>query len=221
MIFLSLAAVVAGVAAWVDDFAATYLLGWTSAGFSIIALAYFGERPQLFGKRASGTLAPWAVVSCLPVFLLNYGLYYLQRIVRSEEAANAEVAPDWFGGRMPTPAELPAGTTTIVDLTAELIAHPEVRAHAGYRSFPMLDDGFPASAELERIVSALVDRPGPMLIHCAAGHGRSATLAAALGLVRGHFDDPNHAEQQMRLARPRIKLRSLQRERLRQWFEGR
>jgi protein-tyrosine phosphatase len=200
--------------------AAMGLLAWFSLGFSLLAAAYLLERPQLFGKRPNGTLAPWAVVVALPVVVLNYGLWTFKSLLR-EEPANHEVAPRIFVGRLPLPGDLPEGITAIVDVTSELIAHPQVRIHPGYRVYPMLDDGFVEAGELERIIAELVDLPGAILIHCAAGHGRSATLAAALGIARGHFADPEHAETAMRRVRPKIKLRRQQRERLAAWFGAR
>jgi protein-tyrosine phosphatase len=200
--------------------AAMGLLAWFSLGFGLIALAYLLERPQLFGKRPNGTLAPWAVIIALPVVVLNYGLWTLKKLLKGEPA-NHEVAPGIFVGRLPWPGDLPNGITVIVDVTSELIAHPQVRVHPGYRVYPMLDDGFVEPHVLERIVTELVDVPGAILIHCAAGHGRSATLAAALGIARGHFADPQHAEATMREVRPGVHLRRQQRERLNAWFAAR
>ncbi|MFO7565290.1 MAG: hypothetical protein R6X02_21790 [Enhygromyxa sp.] len=216
LIFTTIALSFLAAAARVEG-AAMGLLLWFALGFGLIAAAYLLERPQLFGKRPNGTLAPWAVVIALPVVLLNYALWTCKTLLRGEPA-NHEVAPGIFVGRLPLPGDLPPGITTIVDLTSELIAHPRVRIHPGYRVYPMLDDGFVDPGELERIVAELVDLPGAMLIHCAAGHGRSATLAAALGIARGHFSDPAQAEAAMRRIRPRIRLRRQQRERLGAWF---
>lgn len=200
--------------------AAMGLLLWFSLGFSLLAAAYLLERPQLFGKRQNGTLAPWAVVIALPVVVLNYGLWTFKSLLR-EEPASHEIAPRIFVGRLPLPGDLPAGITVIVDVTSELIAHPQIRIHPGYRVYPMLDDGFVEPHELEWIVAELIELPGPMLIHCAAGHGRSATLAAAIAIARGHFVDPEQAVAEMQRVRPKIRLRRQQRERLHAWFAAR
>lgn len=200
--------------------AALGLLSWLAFGFALIAASYLLERPQLLGKRPDGRIAAWAVVLALPVLLLNYGLWTFKTLLR-EEPASHEVAPGIFVGRLPLPGDLPPGVAVIVDLTSELIAHPQIRIHPGYRVYPMLDDGFVEPVELERILAELAELPGAMLIHCAAGHGRSATLAAALGIVRGHFADPEQAEAAMREARPKIHLRRRQREQLDAWYAAR
>jgi hypothetical protein len=217
-IFLALALGFAGLAVAVSG-VPRFVLGWTSEGFLLICVAYFAERPGVFGKRPDGSVAWWALVLGLPVLLLEYLLLFSQRF--KAEAPHDEVAPEIFVGAFPSLETLPPGTETIVDLTSEFAARREVRRHPGYRCYPMLDDGFPAPGEIERIVSELVDREGPMLIHCAAGHGRSAALAGAIGLARGHFRDPRHAEASMRHRRPKIRFKSLQRERLEAWHASR
>jgi hypothetical protein len=219
LIFLTVALSVLALAMRLDGVARGLLI-WTSLGFGLIAAAYLLERPELFGKRQTGTLAPWAVVLAFPVVLLNYAFWAIKTLAL-DEAANSEVAPGIFVGRLPLPGDLPPGIMTIVDVTSELIAHPQVRVSPGYRVYPMLDDGFAEPEEIERIIAELLELPGPMLIYCAAGHGRSATLAAALGIARGHFRDPEHAEAMMRKARPRIRFKRQQRERLHAWHQQR
>ena len=52
---------------------------------------------------------------------------------------------------------------------------------------------------------------GPIYVHCAAGHGRSATLAAAVLVERGSAPDMLAAERMMKGARPTVRLSSEQR----------
>jgi hypothetical protein len=219
LVFLSVALTVLAIALLLDG-AARGLLIWTSLGLGLIAAAYLLERPELFGKHHTGRLAPWAVIVALPVVLLNYAFWVVKTRVQNE-AASHEIAPGIFVGRLPLPGELPPGTMTIVDVTSELIAHPQIRIHPGYRVYPMLDDGFVEPEVLEQIVAELLELPGPVLIHCAAGHGRSAALAAALGIARGHFDDPDDAEAKIRDVRPRVRFTRQQRERLHAWHRSR
>lgn len=219
LIFLSFG-LASGLAAANLPGPARWLLAWASLGFVLVSVAYFTETPQLMGKRQDGTLSPVTVCLCFPVLLLNYGLFHLMRTLR-DEAIVDEVLPGLHVGGLPSPGDLPEEIETIVDLTFEFIAHPEVRRHPGYRSYPMLDDGFPGPARVEQIVRELADRPGPMLVHCAGGHGRSATLAAALLIARGQFESVEAAERAMQKARPLIRLRALQRERLAAWLASR
>lgn len=47
---------------------------------------------------------------------------------------------------------------------------------------------------------------GGVYIHCASGHGRSATVAAAVLMVRGLAADAKAAENLMKRVRPGIRL---------------
>ena len=215
LIFLGLGL---GVAAWGLQLggAAFGLFAWTALGFGMIALAYFTETPALMGKRANGTIAPWALAWGMPVMLINHLVHWVIR--PRDEAPCDEVAPGIHVGGLPKLETLPEGVDLIVDLTSEFVADPQVRRHPGYRSYPMLDDGFVPPARIELIVRELDRQGSSMLIHCGSGHGRSSTLAAAVGIVRGHFASPAEAEVAMQQVRPRIRYKPLQRERLDQWF---
>ena len=193
------------------------LLAWIGFGFAYGGLAYFWERPQLFAKGQEGRLGAAPTLLCLPGLALNYLRWWLERRLGAERV-NDEVAPGLHVGGLPAPADLPPGTRTIVDLTCEFFAHPRVAEHAGYRTYPMLDDSFVEPDELEAIVRTLLDAPTPILIHCAVGHSRSASLAAAYGIARGDFEDVDSAERAMQVARPRIRYTSIQRERLTRWY---
>ena len=59
-------------------------------------------------------------------------------------------------------------------------------------------------------VDAVLAAPGPAFIHCAFGHGRSATIAAAV-LVRRGDATLDGVERMLRAARPRIGLNAHQR----------
>lgn len=193
------------------------LLAWTAFGFFFGALAYVRERPQMFGKGQDGRLGRVVTLLCLPGLALNLLRWWIERKLSSEPVTN-EVAPGLHVGGLPAPADLPPGTRTIVDLTCEFYAHPRISEHPGYRNYPMLDDSFVEPNELEAIVQTLLTAPTPILVHCAAGHSRSASLAAALGIARGDFKDVEAAERAMQVARPRIRYTSVQRERLTRWW---
>ena len=102
----------------------------------------------------------------------------------------------------------------VVDLTAELPAAEAVRAREGYLCSPVLDGTSPDAATLALLVARLRHLEG-VLVHCVAGHGRSATLAAALLIERGIARDVDEAEALMRRRRPGIRLSSAQREAVR------
>jgi protein-tyrosine phosphatase len=55
-------------------------------------------------------------------------------------------------------------------------------------------------------------KDGPVYVHCAAGHGRSAMFVAALLLASGRLASVSEAEAFMREKRPEVRLSSSQRE---------
>ena len=58
----------------------------------------------------------------------------------------------------------------------------------------------------EAVLDQLADAEGPLYVHCAAGHGRSAMLAATLLVRRGHAEDVDAAVALMQRARPGVRL---------------
>jgi protein-tyrosine phosphatase len=185
-------------------------LGWSSLCAAIVALAYFFDRPGWLGKRPDGTLSPWRVAALLPFYLVTWGTWHLSR--HGDEPCQDRVAEGLHVGRRPLPHELPRGTTLVVDLTSEFFEVAAVRAREGYRCIPALDGLTPpASAAARAAVHEVAAHTGTIYIHCAAGHGRSGALAAAVLVIRGEADDIEQAVQQMKRARPRISLNARQR----------
>lgn len=193
-----------------------WVLAWPALGSAMVATAYWGSWPRLFGKRDDGRFPLILTISGLPMFGLLYAIWITERMVG--EPASDEVAPGIYVGRRPRAVDLPANVETIVDLTAEWPSERGVREHPGYRLHRVLDARIGDAEAIEAIARPLVERRGPMLIHCASGHGRSATIAAAVGLARGDFADPTDAITKMKAARPWIHLNRLQRRRLGEWF---
>ena len=79
-----------------------------------------------------------------------------------------------------------------------------------YTSLPTLDGAAPDRAEFDALVAHIV-RAGGVYVHCASGHGRSATLAAALLIARGLSASVPEAEERLRAARPGVRLSRAQR----------
>src|SRR5262249_9069783 len=121
-----------------------------------------------------------------------------------------EVAPGLWVSRRPRERELPPGTALVVDLCAEFPAQRAVCEGRAYVSIPTLDARAPEPHEIVAAVRAVVAAKGHAVIHCAHGHGRSATVAAAVLVHRGQatLDD---VEAKLRAQRPRIGLNAHQR----------
>ena len=204
---LGLAAACLYLASWLGGPA--WVLAWPALSAALLAVCYLLGAPGLLGKRPDGTRAVWAWLPFGPYLAFTLVVHHLARLL--PEPALDEVAPNLFVGRRVLAHELPAGIQRVVDLTAELHEPRGVRQRAHYRCLPTLDATVPDPAGLAALVEELARLEEPLFLHCAQGHGRSATLAAAILLRRGACADPDAAEALMRRARPGIRLKPAQR----------
>jgi len=188
------------------------VLFWPALSFLVLGAAYLARRPALLGKRPGGTLAWWALLLLGPYFLLTWATWHAERVLGREDCAN-EVARGLWVGRRPFARDLPDGVRVIVDLTAELPAAAAVRRHPGYLCVPTLDATAPEPSALRGLLERLRGEERAYL-HCASGHGRSATVAAAVLLDRGLAAGVGEAEAQLRQRRPGIRLNAAQRQSL-------
>jgi len=60
-----------------------------------------------------------------------------------------------------------------------------------------------------------------VLIHCAHGHGRSATVLCAILIAKGEVNSIAGAEMMLKKERPRVRLNHRQRAMLTAWLENR
>jgi protein-tyrosine phosphatase len=61
----------------------------------------------------------------------------------------------------------------------------------------------------------------PVLVHCAHGHGRSATVLCAILIAEGQARGIGDAEAMLKAERPRVRLNYRQRGALKAWLAGR
>jgi protein-tyrosine phosphatase len=186
-----------------------WILLWPAAVLTAVAVVYLMPAPRALGKRADGTLAWWAWLAWAPLFAYMRLLHEGARTLTDESVAD-EVAPGIWVGRRPRAHELPPGIALVVDLCAELPEAPGVTEGRAYLAIPTLDAMAPPAREIARAVDAVLGASGPAFIHCAFGHGRSATVAAAV-LVRRGDATLAEVEGRLRARRPRIGLNAHQR----------
>jgi protein-tyrosine phosphatase len=200
-----IALALAGMALWTG----LWILWWPAAVLGAVAIVYAANAPGALGKRADGTLAWWGWLAWAPLFGYMRLMHELARRFTEEPVAN-EVAPGIWVGRRPRAHELPDGIAIVVDLCAELAEAPGVAAGRRYLAIPTLDATSPTPAQIADAVDRVLGAGGPAFIHCAFGHGRSATLAAAV-LVRRGDATLEDVEPMLRAHRPRIALNARQR----------
>jgi len=189
-----------------------WILLWPAAVMLAIAVIYLARAPGAFGKRQNGTLAWYAWVLWGPWLVYMWIAHEGARKLTKEPVGN-EVMPGLWVGRRPAAGELPAGVAIVVDLCAEFPKAP-VDARL-YATVPTLDATSPTPDQIVSCVKLVEAAGGPAFIHCAFGHGRSATVAAAVMIHRGAatLDD---VEAKMKAQRPRIGLNAFQKKQLAQ-----
>lgn len=99
-----------GIAGW--------LLFWCGVSFLALGAAYGWIGARVFGKRADGRMALWAMSLLMPYLLLTWTIWHLQIRIGKEESCNA-IAPNIWLGHRPFLKDLPDNISLIVDLTAE------------------------------------------------------------------------------------------------------
>jgi len=58
-----------------------------------------------------------------------------------------------------------------------------------------------------------------LLVHCAHGHGRSATVLGAILIEIGEAENVDDAVKVMKKGRPRVRLNQKQQKALNEWFD--
>lgn len=195
-------------AIWVGGPALVVL--WPATSVTVVGLGYVAFGPGVFGKRADGSLAALPTLLLFPFHVAAW--LRLRWNARDGRAPFDEVAPGLFlGRRLVDVSELPKGTKLVVDLTAEFRATRGVREQCDYRVLPTLDTTVPEYESFAKLVDETAAHPGPAYIHCAAGYGRSASVAAAVLIARELATDVDDAEKKLRAARPKVWLHPGQR----------
>lgn len=205
--------VIAIVLGYVATATHAWILLWPAVVLAAAWVVYLGSAPGAFMKRPDGTLPWYAWVVWAPIFIWQWIGYEFVRAFSKEPVAN-EVGPGVWVGRRPHVGELRSDIKIVIDLCAELPAAHGVADGRTYISIPTLDARSPSPEQIADAVDHVIAADGPALIHCAFGHGRSATVAAAVFVRRGAatLDD---VEATMKAVRPRIALNEHQRAALR------
>jgi hypothetical protein len=193
--------------------------------FLLVAVAYLGAGPRLLLKKPTGRRHPLAWLVHWPFFALTSFSYHLS-LNLSREAAYVRVAPNVFLGRRLMAHEAKNGVgaegwVAVLDLAAELPEAGPFRELASYHSLPVLDATAPAPDQLRDAVEWVKQHAatGPVYIHCALGHGRSAQVAAAYLLDSGLEPDAKSALKRLRELRPGVRLNRPQRKLLHRFAE--
>jgi len=182
-----------------------WLLGWFGLSLIVIGVGYAGAGARVFGKRPDGRLAWWAWALHAPFFVVNWLSWRAQGGV-SRQPRYHEVAPGLWLGRRIAAADLPPGANVVVDLTAEFWCPRRTSVDGrAYLCLPTLDASVADDDQVAQLVER-VSRAEGVYLHCAAGHGRSATVAAAVLIARGAARDADEAVKMLKSIRRGVRL---------------
>ncbi len=191
---------------------ARWLILWTGVSFIAVGAAYGCLGAKVFGKRSDGTMGWVNICLLMPYLLLTWITWHLQRLIRKEDCYN-EIAPGIWLGRRVFLNELPDDNISlIVDLTAEFPEPKNVISGRAYICVPTLDASVPDYQVFHKLINKICAWQGNIYIHCALGHGRSATVVAATLVAKGLVNNTNQAEALVKNKRPKIEFSKAQRD---------
>jgi hypothetical protein len=194
----------------------------TALAFGGVASGYGALGPSVFGKRGA-RLRWWSWLLFWPYFALNYLSLWLFRRTSRENAAD-EIAPGlWLGCRLwPRDEKQLPQIFAVLDLTAEFAEVTFLQKAPHYLCVPVLDTTAPTIEELRHGIEFLQTHlsQGAVYVHCALGHGRSATFVAAYLLKSSQAQTLEEALTRLKTVRPGVDLHSPQQSLLEEYFQS-
>lgn len=164
----------------------------------------------------------------LPYRVLGGSALYLSRWSDREGPLNP-IGTGLYIGRLPFPSERAglraAGVDAVLNLCWEFPGLSGIDRDPRFESFwvPILDGAAPTDRQFDeaaRWVAARRAEGRCVLVHCAQGHGRTATIAAAVLVRLGLAEDDEEALAIIRAARPLARPSRGQRSVLRRHLAG-
>lgn len=200
------------------------ILAWFGWSFAIVAFAYLLNRPKLLLKRSDGRFPWYAYIVSGGYFSLTWLTLQIYRWKTRRNPAIGKIVPGlWFSRRLTKREAGEAGCQkwAVLDLTCEfreVIPNPRK-----YRCIPCLDGIAPTDTLLLEATRWIDDqmKTGPVLVHCALGHGRTGMVVILWLLQNKHFATADEAIEKLRDLRPTFGVSTQQREAIerlvRQW----
>ena len=180
-----------------------WILLYPAISFGLVSIAYLTDSVGIFGKRKNGRINLLNKIALFPYLAYVLLIWHLVNIFRRERTHD-RISPDLFIGRRTR--IIPDTVKSIVDLTCEFEEYDDLLKGHHYLSVPILDGCPPDKVHFSEVLHKIANMPKPIYIHCAEGHGRTGTVAAALLLYEKTVQGPDEAMALIQSARPKARL---------------
>jgi protein-tyrosine phosphatase len=183
-----------------------------------IAIAFFGvglafglKKPRVLLKAKNGRLSLFSYIFFWPYLLLNNLSLGVYRLISRENPID-EIIPNLYLGYKPWRIDkekfIQKGIRSVVDLTSEFGEAGFILKNFNYLSVPLLDARPPTQDQLRNTVAWIDEqlKNGGVFVHCALGHGRSATIIGAYLLNAKITSKVQYAVDFIKSKRPKINL---------------
>jgi len=176
-----------------------------------VGLAFGLKRPGMFMKTPNGRMSFLSYLCFWPYFALNHLILRLYRLLSKENPIDEIIPGLYLGCKLwPTDKEklTQRGISAVVDVTSEWGETGFILKNYEYLSVPVLDSCPPTLDQLREAVQWIEERleHGGVFVHCAVGHGRSATIIAAYLLHAQNVSGLQNAIDFIKRKRPKINL---------------
>lgn len=223
VVFLAMAAVCGLLACVTGGLVGKVLFADAGLSCLLVGVAYAGAGPRLLAKRPDGTIPVWSWLLHWPYLLLSRLCFEVARRC-SREPPWHEIVPGLYLGRRLTRREAAAAVTSLglrgaLDLTCEFAEPRAMRNATSYRLLATLDNTSPTLEQVRAGVDWIRRHlaEGSVYVHCAVGHGRSASVVAAHLLAAGCARSAEDALSLIQARRGLARLNRLQMCTLRQY----
>ncbi|WP_047535476.1 phosphatase PAP2/dual specificity phosphatase family protein [Methylotenera sp. N17] len=182
----------------------TIIFIWISIALSLVAAAYYGFEQQVF-QRHNGQMR-WPARLLLAPYLLGAWLSY--RHHTKQQSLFNQVHDNIWLGAFPSTHTRQMNWAAVLDLTNEFPVSPIKAPSKKY--LPVMDLTAPNTKALVRAVHWLdnAQQQGNVLVHCALGVSRSASVVVCWLVWRGYATSIQEAITHVSSLRPNLLLNS-------------